>query len=82
MLSPEAFHAQVEEARQCDSGDTCVLAGSARCLCATPVNASRAQEVDDLASQVECGNLVVDCVLYEIESVRCEANRCTADIRR
>lgn len=77
--SPEELSALVEEARRCEPGDTCVLAGGSRCSCGVPVNASRAEEVDDFARQVDCGNVVVDCPI--VENVRCEANRCTADLR-
>jgi hypothetical protein len=64
--------ALIDEARACDEGDTCVLAGSGRCSCNTPVNGARAAEVNDLASQVACIG-VVDCPWHS--SVRCEAGR-------
>jgi hypothetical protein len=76
-LSTEEFHQQAEEATACSPGDTCVLAGSAQCLCARPVNASRATEIDGSAQEVCCGGTIVDCVAFT--NLRCENGQCVAD---
>lgn len=51
----------VAEARSCEAGDTCVLAGSSQCTCPRSVNQKRAAEVDELASRVACGGMMVEC---------------------
>jgi hypothetical protein len=76
-LSEEEFSQQVEEAEACAAGDTCVLAGSAQCLCARPVNAARAGEIDAAARDVCCGGTLVECVAFQ--NPRCENGRCVAD---
>jgi hypothetical protein len=78
-LSEEEFAVQREEAAACSPGDTCVLAGSAQCLCATPVNASKAAEIDSSAEDVCCGGKLVDCVAFT--NLRCENGKCVGDIR-
>jgi hypothetical protein len=70
----EQFEALVEEARACTGADSCALAGAGTCLCAQPVNASRAAEVDAAAARVECGGAVVRCM--NPGAARCEAGRC------
>jgi hypothetical protein len=77
-LSNEDFNQQVEEAAACSPGDSCVLAGSAQCLCARPVNASKAAEIDASAHDVCCGGSMVDCVSFQ--NLRCENGKCVADI--
>lgn len=76
--SIEAFEQEREEARACSEGDTCVLAGSAQCLCAGPVNAARAAEIEASADGVCCEGTMVDCVAFT--NVRCENERCVADV--
>jgi hypothetical protein len=76
-LSTEEFHQQVEEATTCSPGDTCVLAGSAQCLCDRPVNASRATEINDSAQEVCCGGAQVECISFT--NLRCENRKCVAD---
>lgn len=64
-ISREEFREQVREAEACTEGDTCVVAGAARCTCGSPVNASRAEELNEAAQFVDCGlypNL--DCAPY------------------
>ncbi len=78
-LSEEEFSQRRQDAAACSPGDTCVLAGSAQCLCAVPVNASRAAEIEAAADEVCCGGIQVDCVAFE--NPRCENGRCVADIR-
>ena len=73
-LTREQFEAMVESARACAPGDTCALAGGGACLCAQPVNASRAAELDAAAARVECGGAVVRCM--NPGAARCEAGRC------
>ncbi len=76
-LSQEEFHQQAEKATACSPGDTCVLAGSAQCLCAGPVNASQAAQINAAAHDVCCGGGVVDCVVFQ--NLRCENGHCVAD---
>jgi hypothetical protein len=76
-LSQEEFQQKVDEAMACSSGDTCVLAGSSQCLCARPVNASKAAEISSSAQDVCCHGGVVDCVAFR--NPRCENGRCVAD---
>ena len=78
-LSHEEFEQQREEAAACAPGDTCVLAGSAQCLCAGPVNASKAAEVNAAAQEVCCGGARVECVSFR--NLRCENGRCVADFQ-
>ena len=73
-LTREQFEAMVEGARACSTGDTCTLAGAGACLCAQPVNAARAAELDAAAARVECGGAVVRCMNPGV--ARCEAGRC------
>jgi hypothetical protein len=75
--SEEDFSEQVAEAQACSPGDTCVLAGSAQCLCARPVNASKAAEIDAAAKGICCGGVIADCVAFQ--NPRCEDGRCVAD---
>jgi hypothetical protein len=77
-LSNEEFSEQREEAAACSPGDTCVLAGSAQCLCPGPVNASKAAEIEASADEVCCGGIQVECVAFQ--NPRCENGRCVADI--
>lgn len=51
----------VEESRPCSAGDACVLAGGSRCTCATAVNASQQERVDEAADEVDCGSKMVEC---------------------
>jgi len=76
-LSQEEFNQEVQEATACSTGDTCVLAGSAQCLCARPVNASKATEINASAGEVCCDGALVDCVAFT--NLRCENGRCVAD---
>jgi hypothetical protein len=76
-LSEEEFSHQRQDAAACSPGDTCVLAGSAQCLCAGPVNASRAAEIEAAAGEVCCGGAQVECVAFR--NPRCENGRCVAD---
>lgn len=76
-LSQEEFAQERLDAAACSPGDTCVLAGSAQCLCPVPVNASRAAEIEASAKDVCCGGGVVDCVAFV--NPRCENGRCVAD---
>ena len=77
-LSQEDFAEQRQDAAACSPGDTCVLAGSAQCLCPGPVNASRAAEIEAAADDVCCGGGHVDCVTFL--NPRCENGRCVADV--
>ncbi len=76
--SIESFSEHRAEAAACSPGDTCVLAGGSQCLCAAPVNASRAAEIEAAADEVCCGGAQVDCVLFQ--NLRCENGRCVADV--
>ena len=76
-ISLQEYAGIVEASRSCSEGDTCVLAGSGQCTCATPVNASRWESVEDAAADVECNGAQVECPTHE--RVRCEANRCRSD---
>jgi hypothetical protein len=75
--SIEEFTDQRETATSCSPGDTCVLAGSSDCLCPTPVNASRAAEIEAAADEVCCGGAQVECVFFQ--NPRCENGKCVAD---
>jgi hypothetical protein len=76
-LSQEDFEQQRSDAAACSQGDTCVLAGSAQCLCAGPVNASKAEEIEAAAKDVCCGGTAVECVSFT--NPHCENGRCVAD---
>ncbi|KFE65414.1 hypothetical protein [Hyalangium minutum] len=78
-LSMEEFDQQAEEAAACSPGDTCVLAGSAQCLCARPVNASKAAELNASAGDVCCGGTMVECIAFT--NLRCENGQCVGDIQ-
>ncbi len=77
-LSTEDFAQQREDAAACSPGDTCVLAGGGQCLCAGPVNASRAAEIEAAADDVCCGGAQVECVFFQ--NLRCENGRCVGDV--
>jgi hypothetical protein len=75
--SLEEYWREVEKARACEQGDTCVLAGhGTRCACPVVVNEAHAQRIDELAQKVSC-NHAVDCFLPC--NPRCEDGRCVAD---
>lgn len=76
-LSREEFTEQRSEAAACSPGDTCVLAGSAQCLCAGPVNASKAEEIEAAAKDVCCEGAAVECA--SLTNPRCENGQCVAD---
>jgi hypothetical protein len=76
-VSEEEFSEEIADAQSCSAGDTCVLAGSAQCLCARPVNAASAAEIDALAQDVCCGGAMVSCVGFT--NLRCENGRCVGD---
>jgi len=64
----DSFFALRDEAASCKDGDTCIFAGATDCLCPAPVNASRAEEINDTAESVSCiGEGEVDC-RYTLES--------------
>jgi hypothetical protein len=73
-LSIEEFREQVQEARDCTEGDTCVLAGAGRCTCGSPVNASRAADLNDAAHYVDCWYSNLDCAPYA--NMRCVDGKC------
>ena len=75
--SPEEFVEIVEEARSCQDGDSCELAGEGPCTCPTPVNASAVASVDEAAMDVACEGAVADCVSHQ--NIRCEDGRCRSD---
>jgi hypothetical protein len=77
-VSEEEFSQEAEEAAACSAGDTCVLAGASQCLCARPVNASKAAELDALAQEVCCEGRAVSCVPFL--NVRCENGRCMGNL--
>jgi hypothetical protein len=75
--SLEEYRREVEKARACEQGDTCVLAGhGTHCSCPVVVNEAHAQRIDELAQKVSC-NHAVDCLL--LCNPRCEDGRCVAD---
>jgi len=67
--------ALIKEAMACQPGDTCVLAGASPCSCDVPVNATRAAEVDDMASHLYCGGKAVVCTGQGTPT--CENGQCT-----
>jgi hypothetical protein len=76
-LSQEEFEQERAAATACSAADTCVLAGSAQCLCPGPVNAAKAAEIEAAAKDVCCGGTIVECVAFT--NPRCENGRCVAD---
>jgi len=76
-VSEEEFSEEVAAAEACSAGDTCVLAGSADCLCARPINAARAEEINVMAQEVCCHNTMVSCVGFI--NLRCENGKCVGD---
>ena len=80
-MSKQDFSALVDDARACDEGDTCVLAGQGGCVCARPVNAKRAAEVDSAAEAVACCTPLgcEDVLCSGFENLRCENGACTGD---
>lgn len=75
--SPEEFAAIVEEARACQDGDGCQLAGGGQCTCDTPVNDDAVARIDEAAADVDCEGAVVECTSHQ--NVRCEDGRCRSD---
>jgi len=75
--SPEELAQIVDEARACEDGDVCELAGSGACTCATPVNADAVATVDEAAADVDCQGAMVECVSHT--NLRCEDGRCRSD---
>lgn len=76
-VSQDDFSAMLEEARACQTGESCALAGGGQCTCDSPVNASKAASIDEAADDVRCGGAQVECPGWS--NPRCEAGRCVAD---
>lgn len=75
--SPEELVDIVEEARACEEGDSCELAGGGTCTCAMPVNAEATERVEEAAADVDCEGAMVECISHS--NVRCEDGRCVSD---
>jgi hypothetical protein len=75
--SPEEYVEIVEEARLCDEGDVCELAGGGTCICPMPVNGAAVDSVEEAAADVDCEGAVVECVSHS--NLRCEEGRCVSD---
>lgn len=82
LLGPSCGRSELaalaREAAACGPGDTCVLAGQSTCWCGSPVNARRAQEVDEFAAHVNCGGEVVSCARQVDPRCDADAGACTA----
>ena len=72
------FQTQANAAKGCNvTTDRCVNAGSAPCLCPTPVNARLAADIDYLARTVSCGGAVVT-TCPPMLNPRCVDEKCVA----
>ena len=71
-VSIDDFRAQANASKNCTALEKCVLAGAAKCLCPTPINSKYAAQVNDYATQVNCGGAEVDCT--SVVNVRCGDN--------
>lgn len=80
-VSQDEFGRIAEEARACEGGDTCVVAGSSDCGCPQAVNADRAEEFQAAADALVCCTpfSCVQPVCNLVENPRCENGECTAD---
>src|SRR5687768_16679398 len=67
----------INDARACDPGDSCILAGSSQCTCQMPINAESEDDVTAAAEQVDCEGRIVQCVGWT--NLRCEDGLCIAD---
>ncbi len=74
-MSQARYGRMVEEAGECEPGDTCVLAGRGECVCDRPVNARHAERVNGGARWVSC-SAYPKCISYS--APRCENGRCVA----
>jgi hypothetical protein len=77
-LSISQYRDIVEGARSCQSGDICVAAGGTQCTCPVPVNQKNQPQLSQIAKDVNCGNIAVDCAAWT--NLRCENKRCTGDM--
>ena len=78
-VSVQDFQTELAAARVCAAGDTCVIAGQAPCLCASPVNSKEAAHINEHAKEVSCGGAQVSCVSYS--NPRCgNDGLCTATV--
>ena len=75
--SPEEYAEIIEEARACDEGDVCELAGAGACTCAMPVNSESVDRVETAAGDVDCEGAVAECISHS--NLRCEEGRCVSD---
>jgi hypothetical protein len=77
-VTPEGYVELVEGARACTADADCVLAGSSMCTCDAPIEASRRQEIEAAALEVECQGVgTTNCPAHT--NLRCEALRCVTD---
>lgn len=77
-VTPEGYVELVEGARGCSADTDCVLAGEGGCTCASPVNVSSREEVDESAAGLDCEHVTTTmCPAHE--NLRCEAGRCVTD---
>lgn len=77
-VTPQSFVELVESSRTCEADEDCVLAGAGECTCASPVNRSAEEEVNEAALDVACENVTAEnCA--PTDNLRCEANRCVTD---
>jgi hypothetical protein len=70
------------DARVCDEGDTCVLAGGTDCTCDQPVRVDAADAVNAAAAGISCCDLLGRCVAVDcaaFANVRCEAGQCVGN---
>jgi hypothetical protein len=72
----------IDEAKACEEGDTCVVAGGTDCTCGAPVNEEKAAEVTAAAADIECCDLFGRCVAVDcagFQDVRCEDGTCIGE---
>jgi hypothetical protein len=75
--SLDAFLQEVDRAKECEEGDTCVVPRwRTSCTCPTSVNEARAARIEELTLSVTCNHDVGCAVLC---NPRCEEGRCTED---
>ncbi len=74
-VTPGEVHERVQEARACNTGDSCVFTEVRGCLCASPVNATKVDELNALLKKVDCGGVVSTCA--DTAKAACVEGRCT-----
>jgi hypothetical protein len=77
QLSSQDFDKMSAQARACQAGDSCVLAGRTKCSCFASVNANQQSMIDEAATHVVCpDNRNVQCDPAPGYSPQCVNGQC------